>query len=315
MHRCYRIRSSWPTRFRHGSVSDRAPGDASVTIARFALLPSHATPHVGRMLEELFDSAPPRGGWRRVAPWAGTTTALHAVAVGAILAGWVVLDTGPGETPPQLTYVGIAPVEEPPEPEAPEEEVVPEEPPEPEFTPEPPPEPDVEERPAGFEELEVPPEVAGIPDEIAKDSVRTQDFGGRGVAGGVGDGVVGAGRIARAASELRPSADRVYDDAFVSEPPVLLDPAGVAQRMADLYPDLLRRSQVGGTVVAEFIVLESGRVDPASIQILSADHPLLGAATRRALLSLRFRPGRVEWNGELQAVRVRSRMPFNWSVH
>jgi hypothetical protein len=192
----------------------------------------------------------------------------------------------------------------------------PESPPEPEFVPEPPPEPPPDEKPAGFQELEVPPEVVGIPDEIAKDSVRAVDFGGRGVAGGVADGVRGDGPVATNASELENNRKRPFevDDAFVTEPPTLLEVERVAAQMAELYPRSLRDMRVGGLVVARFMVLENGRVDPSSIEIVQAEHPLLADATRRAIRTLRFRPGRMLWDGSLQPVRVRTTMPLNWTL-
>ncbi len=265
------------------------------------------------MLSELFDSAPPRDGWRRIAPWAGATTLTHCVLVAVLLAGWVGFDTSTAQTPPEVTYLELEAME--PEPLPPEPEP-PAPPPEPEFTPEPPPEPPPEERPAGFQELEVPPEVVGIPDEVATDSVRAADFAGRGAVGGVADGVRGNGPVATSASELRTEERRplVVDDAFVTEPPVLLDVERVSQQMAELYPRALLDMRLGGTVIAHFMVLENGRVDPSTILIVQAEHPLLADATRRAVRTMRFRPGRMLWDGTLQPVRVRTTMPLNWTL-
>lgn len=269
------------------------------------------------MLQALFDSAPARTGWRRVIPWVSGTTVAHVAIVLALLTWAVSQEVGADAAPadaPEVTYLEVAAVE--PEPElAPEE---PEPPPEPEFVPEPPPEPLPDELPAGFQELEVPPEIVGIPDEIAVDSVRAADFSGRGVVGGVADGVIGMGPVAKSASELRPATQKrpsVVDDAFVTEPPVLLDVERVSAQMAALYPRVLRDMAVGGTVIVKFMVLEDGRVEPSSIEIIEAAHPLLGEATRRAVRSLRFRPGRMLWEGELHPVRVRTIMPLNWTLH
>jgi TonB family protein len=56
------------------------------------------------------------------------------------------------------------------------------------------------------------------------------------------------------------------------------------------YPPLLRDAGVAGKVVVVFRVGPDGRVDPGSIDILSEDNELFGAATRRALGRLRFNP-------------------------
>jgi len=255
------------------------------------------------MLSDLFDAEPSVEGWRAVAGWASGTMLTHGVLVVLLLAGGAGFDEPADLTPPEITYVDLEPVEPVPEPE-------------PAFVPEPPPEP-AEELPAGFQELTVPPDVAGIPEEVATDSVREADFGGRGVIGGVGDGVRGDGPVANSASELRPEPESrplVVDDAFVTEPPVLLNVERVAAQMGELYPRTLRDMRVGGTVIAQFMVLEDGRVDPTTIVIVEADHPLLGEATRRAVRSLRFRPGRMLWDGTLQPVRVRTTMPLNWTL-
>jgi periplasmic protein TonB len=72
------------------------------------------------------------------------------------------------------------------------------------------------------------------------------------------------------------------------------------------YPDALKSVNITGEVVAQYIVDARGRVEPGSIKILSATHPLFGDAVRRALLDARFRPAEVGG----QPVRQLVEQPF-----
>lgn len=260
-----------------------------------------------------------------MAPVVGISSFTHGALLVAALGG-LLGDARDPAGAPDLTYLAIAEPDLPAEPTA----VVEPEPAEPEVAKAPaflPPEPDGTraDAEAGFQELRPPEEVAGIPPETRTDSVRAEDFRGRGVAGGVADGVRPDGPVARTASELghgdangagAGGAGRgaIVDEAFVTQPPELLERAQVGALLLRLYPRMLVDMQVGGTVLAEFVVDTSGRVDPGSVRILSSPHPLLEAATRTALGRFRFEPGRMLWQGEMQAVAVRTRLPINWSV-
>lgn len=59
---------------------------------------------------------------------------------------------------------------------------------------------------------------------------------------------------------------------------------------APAYPEALRSTGVRGSVTAEFVVDTTGRVEPASFHVLSADSDLFSAAVRTAVLRTRFRP-------------------------
>jgi protein TonB len=72
------------------------------------------------------------------------------------------------------------------------------------------------------------------------------------------------------------------------------------------YPDALKSVNIQGEVTAQYIVDARGRVEPGSIKILSATHPLFGDAVRRALLDARFRPAEVGG----QPVRQLVEQPF-----
>jgi protein TonB len=72
------------------------------------------------------------------------------------------------------------------------------------------------------------------------------------------------------------------------------------------YPDALKSVNIEGQVVARYIVDARGRVEPGSIQILSATHKLFADAVREALLEARYRPAEVGG----QPVRQLVEQPF-----
>ena len=77
------------------------------------------------------------------------------------------------------------------------------------------------------------------------------------------------------------------------------------------YPDALRRSRTGGTVLAEFVVDTLGRVDDrTSISILSSSNELFAASVREALPAMRFVPAEVDGRRVKQLAQV----PFEFRL-
>jgi protein TonB len=76
------------------------------------------------------------------------------------------------------------------------------------------------------------------------------------------------------------------------------------------YPEILRQAGIDGRVMAEAVVDTSGRVEPASVRIVSAAHPLFAEEARLVMLASRFRPGRMGG----RAVRVRIRLPMSFDI-
>jgi len=77
-----------------------------------------------------------------------------------------------------------------------------------------------------------------------------------------------------------------------------------------VYPELLRQAGVEGQVVLEARVDSTGRVQRASISVVSATHQAFVEPARQALLATLFRPARV--NG--RAVPTLVRVPFAFSI-
>jgi len=76
------------------------------------------------------------------------------------------------------------------------------------------------------------------------------------------------------------------------------------------YPEALRQAGIEGSVLVRFVVDTLGRIDPASVQILSSTHDQFTRAVRDALSSFRFRPA--ESNGK--RVQALAEMPFEFKV-
>jgi periplasmic protein TonB len=76
------------------------------------------------------------------------------------------------------------------------------------------------------------------------------------------------------------------------------------------YPELLRHAGVEGQVVLEARVDSTGRVQRASVSVVSATHPGFVEPARQALLATLFRPARVNGRAVLMLVRV----PFAFSI-
>ena len=168
---------------------------------------------------------------------------------------------------------------------------------------------------AGFQELQAPVRLAGLPSvDPAEEAVNARDFSGRGVVGGVAGG--------EKPEEVPPPTDSTplapegaaYTVASVGEPPVLQNRAELLAIMRNLYPPLLRVAGIAGRVRVEFVVDRAGRVVPSSIHTLASSHPMFTTATQTALEQFRFRPGRVVAGGDVRLVSVLVGMTIEWTL-
>jgi protein TonB len=76
------------------------------------------------------------------------------------------------------------------------------------------------------------------------------------------------------------------------------------------YPERLRLAGIEGSVVVKFVVDTVGRVDPASVEIITSTHDLFTSAVREALTRLRFYPATVD-NRKVRAAAI---MPFQFML-
>lgn len=76
------------------------------------------------------------------------------------------------------------------------------------------------------------------------------------------------------------------------------------------YPNLLASASIEGSVVMQFVVDTLGRVEPGSLDVLRADHPLFEQSVREALRRMRFVPA--EAGG--RKVRQLVEQPFTFAL-
>jgi len=102
---------------------------------------------------------------------------------------------------------------------------------------------------------------------------------------------------------LRPER-QVFDLSVVQERPELLSAPTLE------YPPKLKRARVEGRVVVQAILDTTGRVEPASLQILSTPDSGFAGPVRNYMLHARFSPAR----NYGQAVRVRLTQPIDFRI-
>lgn len=100
----------------------------------------------------------------------------------------------------------------------------------------------------------------------------------------------------------------VVEAGVLAEAPAVQNTREAQRALERLYPTVLRDAGVSGEATLQFIVGTDGRVEPASIRVVSATHDQFGEASRRAVERFRFRPAKV--NGT--PVRVLISLPINW---
>jgi TonB family protein len=108
----------------------------------------------------------------------------------------------------------------------------------------------------------------------------------------------------------RSSAEAGFELSEVEEAPRVINGSDVQRQLSRLYPPDLRNAGVSGQVMARFLILEDGRVDPASITISSATHDGFRAPVLSLLPVLHFRPARVKG----RPVKVWAEQPVTFAL-
>jgi periplasmic protein TonB len=163
------------------------------------------------------------------------------------------------------------------------------EPPPPEVIAAPPP-------PKGFQVLTAPIKIPDVLPEIdlSKKVTDEADFSGKGVAGGIAKGVVGA-----------PATDQTYFE-FQVEKQVAPAPGNPGPR----YPDMLRSANVEGEVLVQFVVDTTGKVEMGTFKVLKSSHDLFTNSVRQALSGMRFYAAEIGGRKVKQLVQ----QPFNFTL-
>ncbi len=237
------------------------------------------------MFDHLIVSNPEKKGFKGRAPQGFLSVVIHGAllygAVTATMKASEIIEEAAADT--MMVFVDTA--EEEPEPEPEQEEITPV------VTRLDPP-------PQGFQTLSAPIDIpTEIPPVDLNERFDPRDFTGRGVEGGIFEGVVGGtGEVDQTQTFLSAVVDEI--------PEALSCPAPT-------YPPLLQQAGISGTVLIQAVVDTTGRIDPNDqFQILRSDHRGFERPARDAIMRCRFRPGKVRG----RAVRVLIQLPYVFGV-
>ena len=140
--------------------------------------------------------------------------------------------------------------------------------------------------PKGFKVLEAP---LNVPVDLPKVDLSAKvtneaDFSGKGVAGGSASGKEG-GTGNEGGTKV--ATDKPYMEFQVEKTVEAISGTHVA------YPEALRSSGIEGTVQAQFVVNEQGRIEPGTFKVLNSPNAGFVQAVKEALSGMRFSAARI----------------------
>jgi protein TonB len=236
------------------------------------------------MFNQLLESKPKK---EKMAGATVVTTILYAGLI--TLAVWATADAGIKKDKTSNQSVKFVEIKK----EPPKEEPKPDKPPPPkEVVVKPPP-------PKGFQVLRAPVKIdVKIPEiDLSKSVTNEADFSGKGVKGGIASGVVGGTAIV---------TNQTYFEFQVEKPA-----QAASGNPSPRYPEVLKSSGVEGKVMAQFVVLETGRADMDTFKILSSDNDLFSSAVKNVLPQMRFLPAEIGGKKVRQLVQL----PFEFKIN
>lgn len=149
----------------------------------------------------------------------------------------------------------------------------------------------------GFQVLQAPELSTTLPPvDLIRAATVAEDFSGIGIAGGIAGGV--------AAAALSAAGPALIEGSIADDAPYLLP-----GQIGPDYPDVLRAAAPDGYVLVRFVLDTLGNVEPPTLDVIQATHPLFVTSVRSAMERLRFAPAR--YSGK----RVRARMEQRFEFH
>jgi periplasmic protein TonB len=136
--------------------------------------------------------------------------------------------------------------------------------------------------PKGFQVLRAPVKIdIKIPEiDLSKAITNENDFSGKGVKGGVANGVVGGkGPV---------TTDQTYFEFQVEKPAEMLSDSPKPK-----YPSVLESSGIAGEVQAQFVVNTDGRADMSEFKVLKSTNELFAQAVKNVLPRMHFSPAMI----------------------
>jgi len=141
--------------------------------------------------------------------------------------------------------------------------------------------------------------------DLSKAMTNENDFSGKGVAGGSSNGVKGGTGTDRDIGKAAGAEDHGPYMEFQVEKAV----EKIGGDAPD-YPESLKSAGIEGTVMAQFVVNESGRYESGTLKILSSSNPGFTAAVKDALPRMRFSAAQIGGKKVQQLVQ----MPFQFHL-
>jgi protein TonB len=134
--------------------------------------------------------------------------------------------------------------------------------------------------PKGFQVLRAPVKIdIKIPEiDLSKTVTNENDFSGKGVKGGTGNGVVGG--IA--------NTNQTYFEFQVEKPAEMMQDSPKPK-----YPTVLESSGIAGEVQAQFVVRSDGKADMDSFKVLKSTNELFTQAVKNVLPRMKFSPAMI----------------------
>lgn len=154
--------------------------------------------------------------------------------------------------------------------------------------------------PKGFQTIAAPKDIPTVipPVDLTQRALDPRDFTGRGVEGGVGDGVIGG--TGPVAAPDAGALDAIYEATTRDE---RFEPASLLSQPVPRYPPALAAIGVEGRVKVEFVIDTAGQVEPASVRVLESSHPAFEDAARATVVGASFRPARLSTRPVRQLTR------------
>src|SRR5579864_7259131 len=138
--------------------------------------------------------------------------------------------------------------------------------------------------PKGFQTVVPPAEIPKVipPVDLTQRMLNPRDFTGKGVEGGIAGGVVGGtGKV-----DADTPVNAVYQAGELDEP------AQVISQPPPRYPPVLEQAGIPGLVAVQFVIGPQGKVEPGSVEVISATDSAFVAPARESILGSSFRPAR-----------------------
>jgi len=112
------------------------------------------------------------------------------------------------------------------------------------------------------------------------------------------------------AAEPEPVSNEPVAESEVDVRPSLRNADDVQRALQRQYPPSLRDAGVTGETVLQFVIDESGHVEPGSVEVVSSSDEAFAAAARRIVSSMRFTPAKIRGH----TVRVTTTLPVSWTI-